>query len=324
MLTSPESTPTPSQNQIEFQQFFESMSEQIAVANLRLEEVRARAPEDYRAVEIDVIESLDEIWPYHGHQFLVVGQWSIGRQKLHPKKSSIKFWTEKEDVLQPAFSEGFNVDLYNDTPKVHLSFVTSPIAISLNNTRLQGLVTANALPEEVSLDYIGDLPTSEDLLNHPMQLIDKIELSESLHKLYLNKSNFFQLPHSKQQKLIDGLVTDINEQIINSQIQIELNTKTTKAYIHNPSAKHGLERVMPPDGKRSLRVHGSLAGVAIFNSPIYDEGQVTSVDELIDAQAGLSYEIVDLLDDTTKAVRKHLVARVACNDAIRVQISSSI
>lgn len=308
------------------EQFIASIEEQIAIADLRIAEVIANHPEDIHEVVDEIITELDEMWPYHGHTFLVAGQWTIGKEKYKAEKQSFKFYEKKEDVLQPATSQGFTVDVNNDTEKVqvHFSFIATQFEVRLPKVQLGGVTLANALPAEVTLSYIDQDISEEEVRSFPVQLLQKAELSEALHGLYLNHSNFFSLSQKKQQKLMDNLIDDINTGLINSPLEISVEAQVSKAYAHDQNSVSELQEITPAEGEKNLTIYGNIASVALFNSSVYDRQHVSHKDQLIDGEAGLCYEIVDLGPLSSERVRQNSITRVAFKDISKLSISPYI
>jgi len=305
------------------EKFIQKFGQDISIAELFLRDAYVNRPkEEYTQLMNEVVADLDQRWPYYHHQFLVAGQWVRGHQEEVDRDQAsvtMKFYEEKEDVLQQAVSEGFFVEIIDGEPRVVFAFVTNSSEISVRKSRMNGFMLASALPTEVSLTYLGVQPDSLHRADGPVDILERAEVNDGLHKLYLSKSNFYDLSHNRQKRLMEGLVENLNDAILQETMPIQLELSAKAAYVTSESRRPEF-RMINPRNRRLHRITGRLASVGLFNQPAYDRGPVRSESELVDPAIGLYYDIVELGGKTPKAFVDRGIAHVAVRDVRVVNV----
>lgn len=305
------------------EKFIQKFGQDISIAELFLRDAYAnRSKQDYLQLMNDVVADLDQRWPYYNHQFLVAGQWVRGHQEEVDRDETgitMKFSEEKEDVLQQAVSEGFFVEVIDGEPRVVFSFIVNSTQFSAKKSRMNGYMLASALPTEVSLTYLGVQPDALHRADGPVDILERAETSDGLHKLYLSKSNFYDLSHVRQKRLMEGLVEGLNDAILQETMPIQLELSAKAAYVTSESRRPDFHKVSPRN-RRLHRISGRLASVGLFNQPAYDRGPVRSESDLVDPTIGVYYDIVDLSGKTPKAFLDRGIAHVAVKDVRVVDV----
>lgn len=243
-----------------------------------------------QSIQDDALDILDEAWPFHEEQVLIVGKWWSPVLDINPdpedgafrSRDYIAWEFEETPISAIAISTGVGWQLDNGRVRLGFSFSLGKTLIQKPFISMEVSPIAVALPDKTSLTYVPPLDE-----NNGIDILRGLKLEDSLARLYITRPEFTQLHASKQRRQIEGIFERTNIRISKLFGRMVIGFQTSSLYVHNePSTPYGFEKKSDLEAEEAYSVAGRLLGVGILEQAILRERAIREGD-FIDQDAGL-------------------------------------